>query len=115
MLYGRELAPVAPEQWSDSARTLLFLQPAEPGSESKLLHIIHPTANKMNAGALWSEAQAPDGRTYYYNTQTKQTQWTKPAELMTAAEVKSRPFLYRAQANDIAASLSQPAMERIHC
>lgn len=38
-------------------------------------------------GPLWSEARAPDGRVYYYNTQTKQTQWTKPEELMTPAEV----------------------------
>jgi pre-mRNA-processing factor 40 len=38
---------------------------------------------------LWQEARAPDGRVYYYNTQTKATQWTKPAELMGAAEVRT--------------------------
>ncbi|KAI9846089.1 MAG: hypothetical protein M1837_004345 [Sclerophora amabilis] len=35
---------------------------------------------------LWQEARNTDGRVYYYNTQTKATQWTKPAELMTPAE-----------------------------
>lgn len=28
--------------------------------------------------SVWRAAQAADGRTYYYHTQTKQTQWTKP-------------------------------------
>ncbi|WPG99480.1 Hypothetical protein R9X50_00229500 [Acrodontium crateriforme] len=28
--------------------------------------------------ALWAEAKAPDGRTYYYHSVTKQTSWTKP-------------------------------------
>jgi pre-mRNA-processing factor 40 len=37
--------------------------------------------------ALWAEARAADGRVYYYNTQTKATQWTKPVELMAPAEV----------------------------
>ncbi|KAL6717897.1 U1 snRNP protein [Lecanora helva] len=35
---------------------------------------------------LWSEARNAEGRVYYYNTVTKATQWTKPAELMTPAE-----------------------------
>lgn len=36
---------------------------------------------------LWQEARTPDGRPYYYNVQTKATQWTKPVELMTPMEV----------------------------
>jgi pre-mRNA-processing factor 40 len=47
--------------------------------------------NPMNASsgvpALWQEARNPEGRVYYYNTQTKATQWTKPVELMTGVEV----------------------------
>ncbi|KAI9674780.1 MAG: hypothetical protein M1817_001684 [Caeruleum heppii] len=35
---------------------------------------------------LWQEARNADGRVYYYNSQTKETQWTKPLELMTPAE-----------------------------
>jgi hypothetical protein len=41
----------------------------------------------MPVPGLWSEARNADGRVYYYNTQTKATQWTKPTELMTPAEV----------------------------
>lgn len=36
---------------------------------------------------LWQEARNADGRVYYYNTQTKATQWNKPIELMTPVEV----------------------------
>ena len=37
---------------------------------------------------LWQEARNAEGRVYYYNTQTKATQWTKPVELMSPAEVR---------------------------
>jgi pre-mRNA-processing factor 40 len=40
---------------------------------------------------LWQEAYN-NGRVYYYNTITKATQWTKPEELMTPAEVSSHVF-----------------------
>ncbi len=35
----------------------------------------------------WQEFKSPDGRVYYYNPTTKATQWTKPEEMMTPAEV----------------------------
>ena len=35
----------------------------------------------------WSEHKAPDGRTYYYNSVTKQSLWEKPDELKSPAEV----------------------------
>lgn len=34
----------------------------------------------------WSEHRSPDGRTYYYNSVTKQSSWEKPNELKTPAE-----------------------------
>lgn len=53
--------------------------------------IIMNGANGINGHgvppALWSEARNADGRVYYYNTITKATQWTKPEDLMTPAEV----------------------------
>ncbi|XP_078359162.1 pre-mRNA-processing factor 40 homolog B-like isoform X2 [Oculina patagonica] len=36
----------------------------------------------------WTEHKAPDGRTYFYNTETKVSTWSKPAELKTAGEVE---------------------------
>lgn len=35
----------------------------------------------------WSEHKAPDGRTYYYNSVTKQSSWQKPDCLKTPGEV----------------------------
>jgi pre-mRNA-processing factor 40 len=46
--------------------------------------------------SLWQEARNADGRVYYYNTITKETQWTKPEDLMTPAEVKIFPYLLSA-------------------
>lgn len=37
--------------------------------------------------SAWQEHHTPDGRAYYYNSATKVTQWTKPEDLMSAAEV----------------------------
>ncbi|XP_029461364.1 pre-mRNA-processing factor 40 homolog A isoform X2 [Rhinatrema bivittatum] len=35
---------------------------------------------------LWTEHKSPDGRTYFYNIETKQSTWEKPDELKTPAE-----------------------------
>lgn len=40
----------------------------------------------------WSEHKAPDGRTYFYNSVTKQSLWEKPDELKTPCEVGWIPF-----------------------
>lgn len=36
---------------------------------------------------VWQEHRTPDNRAYYYNAITKQTQWTKPEDMMSPAEV----------------------------
>ncbi|KAK9239918.1 hypothetical protein V1525DRAFT_338215 [Lipomyces kononenkoae] len=36
--------------------------------------------------SIWQEHQTPDGRTYYYNTQTRESSWTKPDTLLTPKE-----------------------------
>lgn len=35
----------------------------------------------------WTEHKAPDGRSYYYHSITKQSSWEKPDELKTKTEV----------------------------
>lgn len=39
----------------------------------------------------WQEHRTPDGRAYYYNAATKVTQWTKPEDMMSPAEVRALP------------------------
>src|SRR6185437_12127007 len=40
----------------------------------------------LNATATWAEFKSPDGRTYYFNSQTKQSSWEKPEELKSETE-----------------------------
>jgi pre-mRNA-processing factor 40 len=37
--------------------------------------------------SAWQEHRTPDGRPYYYHAASKTTQWTKPEEMMTPAEL----------------------------
>ncbi|MCL4120370.1 UNVERIFIED_CONTAM: hypothetical protein GTU68_008249 [Idotea baltica] len=37
--------------------------------------------------SVWTEHKAPDGRTYFYNTLTRQSSWEKPDDLKTSAEL----------------------------
>ncbi|XP_077303796.1 pre-mRNA-processing factor 40 homolog A isoform X1 [Lithobates pipiens] len=48
----------------------------------------NPAANEEPAKpkSLWTEHKSPDGRTYYYNIETKQSTWEKPDEMKTPAE-----------------------------
>ncbi|PLN81512.1 hypothetical protein BDW42DRAFT_200853 [Aspergillus taichungensis] len=47
---------------------------------------MNPMSGPAGVPAIWQEARNSDGRVYYYNAQTKATQWTKPFELMTPVE-----------------------------
>ncbi|KAL4930195.1 snoRNA-splicing protein PRP40 [Aspergillus undulatus] len=47
---------------------------------------MNPMGVPGGPASLWQEARNGDGRVYYYNVQTKATQWAKPAELMTPVE-----------------------------
>jgi hypothetical protein len=76
------------------AQTLLSspqLRPQLAIRDSKASH--RGASGAMNGFAppgvasVWAEAKAQDGRTYFYNSATKQTTWEKPAELMTDNEV----------------------------
>lgn len=53
-----------------------------------------------NPAEQWTEHKAPDGRTYYYNSITKQSSWQKPDQLKSPSEVSfnyliwGRPVFY---------------------
>ncbi|XP_076018019.1 pre-mRNA-processing factor 40 homolog A isoform X1 [Genypterus blacodes] len=45
-----------------------------------------PQEDQPKKKSLWTEHKSLDGRTYYYNTETKQSTWEKPDELKSNAE-----------------------------
>ncbi len=67
------------------------------------------------APVLWQEARNADGRVYYYNTITKATQWTKPEELMSPAEVYEIALFSSKRLLMVSARSCKPTMEGIHC
>uniref|UniRef100_A0A6P7FXM2 Pre-mRNA-processing factor 40 homolog A isoform X2 n=1 Tax=Diabrotica virgifera virgifera TaxID=50390 RepID=A0A6P7FXM2_DIAVI len=57
-----------------------FGPPGVPG-------IVPSNIGPITPGSEWTEHKAPDGRTYYYNSVTKQSSWQKPDQLKTPAEL----------------------------
>uniref|UniRef100_A0A8C0HN77 Pre-mRNA-processing factor 40 homolog A n=1 Tax=Buteo japonicus TaxID=224669 RepID=A0A8C0HN77_9AVES len=56
-------------------------------SQAAMQPTVPPGVNSMDAQkSTWTEHKSPDGRTYYYNTETKQSTWEKPDDLKTPAE-----------------------------
>jgi hypothetical protein len=68
--------------------------------------------------SLWQETRNAEGRVYYYNVQTKATQWNKPLALMTPVEVRLLLLLQHNSpiCTDCVSTACplEPAMERIH-
>lgn len=65
--------------------SVVFVSPA------RQLSTMNPMNGSSAAASQWQEARNADGRAYYYNVQTKATQWAKPDELMTPVEVCISP------------------------
>uniref|UniRef100_A0A4W3HVU5 Pre-mRNA-processing factor 40 homolog A n=1 Tax=Callorhinchus milii TaxID=7868 RepID=A0A4W3HVU5_CALMI len=45
-----------------------------------------PKVHVSKYKSIWTEHKSPDGRTYFYNSDTKQSTWEKPDELKSHAE-----------------------------
>ncbi|XP_030036228.1 pre-mRNA-processing factor 40 homolog A [Manduca sexta] len=60
--------------------------PGFPSFKPELTAPAPDIAPLANQSSPWSEHRAPDGRTYYYNSVTKQSLWEKPDDLKTPAE-----------------------------
>uniref|UniRef100_A0A452TFE4 Pre-mRNA-processing factor 40 homolog A n=1 Tax=Ursus maritimus TaxID=29073 RepID=A0A452TFE4_URSMA len=52
----------------------------------RLSSVTKVQSNTKPPKSMWTEHKSPDGRTYYYNTETKQSTWEKPDDLKTPAE-----------------------------
>lgn len=58
--------------------------------------------------SVWAEATAPNGRTYYYHSETKQTRWDKPEDF-DAAAAPATPATPSANSAEIDASWKEAA------
>uniref|UniRef100_A0A8C1EXE4 Pre-mRNA-processing factor 40 homolog A n=1 Tax=Cyprinus carpio carpio TaxID=630221 RepID=A0A8C1EXE4_CYPCA len=59
--------------------------PAAPGTTSAISTESSPDEQPKKK-SVWTEHKSLDGKTYYYNTETKQSTWEKPDELKSPAE-----------------------------
>ncbi|XP_069086622.1 pre-mRNA-processing factor 40 homolog B isoform X2 [Pleurodeles waltl] len=64
---------------------MAVVQPTVVSSSSP---VVEPPRKKPT----WSEHKSPDGRTYYYNSETKQSTWEKPEELKSKVELSQCPW-----------------------
>ncbi|XP_060128103.1 pre-mRNA-processing factor 40 homolog B isoform X2 [Zootoca vivipara] len=72
-----------------------MIMPGVPGGPVAVSGGAGPATDPSNATATqgapvkpsWTEHRAPDGRVYYYNSETKQSSWEKPDELKSKAEL----------------------------
>lgn len=65
----------------------VFYSHQHPSLIPTKLAFMNSMSGPAGVPAIWQEARNSDGRVYYYNVQTKATQWTKPFELMSPVEV----------------------------
>uniref|UniRef100_A0A8C4SGX3 Pre-mRNA processing factor 40 homolog B n=1 Tax=Erpetoichthys calabaricus TaxID=27687 RepID=A0A8C4SGX3_ERPCA len=65
---------------------------------------VHPTELKLkvctSTTCLWTEHKAPDGRTYFYNSETKQSTWEKPDDLKSKVELLLSQCLWKEYKSD---------------
>ncbi|MBN3294455.1 PR40A factor, partial [Polypterus senegalus] len=77
MIPGMVVPGLPPSTISSPALTV---QQTAAGSDPSVLDTQRKTC-------LWTEHKAPDGRTYFYNSETKQSTWEKPDELKSKVEL----------------------------
>ena len=73
--------------------------PAASGAPPAAAPAAAAAAYGIPAGSDWTGHKAPDGRTYFYNTKTKQSSWSKPKELMTPLELADSQTPWKVRAS----------------
>ncbi|XP_039602589.1 pre-mRNA-processing factor 40 homolog B-like isoform X2 [Polypterus senegalus] len=77
---GSDTVTSPPGQAAPISSPALIVQQTAAGSDPSVLDTQRKTC-------LWTEHKAPDGRTYFYNSETKQSTWEKPDELKSKVEL----------------------------
>uniref|UniRef100_W5MEK7 Pre-mRNA-processing factor 40 homolog A n=1 Tax=Lepisosteus oculatus TaxID=7918 RepID=W5MEK7_LEPOC len=71
---------------ASTASGTLATNPAVSGVQQATAASSSPQDDQPKKKSVWTEHKSPDGRTYFYNTETKQSTWEKPDELKSPAE-----------------------------
>ncbi|KAJ7966494.1 pre-mRNA-processing protein 40A [Quillaja saponaria] len=83
-------APTTGQPWLSSASqsAALAAQLQQAGQQSSSTSSAEAATNAPNQHSLsdWQEHTSADGRRYYYNKRTRQSNWEKPVELMSPME-----------------------------
>lgn len=108
MIAGSVAAAVAPPSSSSSSFSYIPTK-ASPTPDSSSLH---STTNLATLPPNWKATTAEDGSTYYYNTETRQTQWEPPVELVAASET-TLPKVEEPIGRAIVPGLSEQNFEKI--
>ncbi|XP_040197153.1 pre-mRNA-processing factor 40 homolog B isoform X5 [Rana temporaria] len=117
--------PLMPTMMLPAVTTTASSMVTAPGIESVSSAVPAPSMPKITVDdkspsqdipkkkSPWTEHKAPDGRTYYYNTETKQSTWEKPDEFKSKSELllsqcnwkeyksdSGKPYYYNAQTKE---------------
>ena len=71
-----------------------------PSPEIEESRPIKRLRKKQKKKCPWSEHKAPDGRMYYYNSDTKESVWQKPEDLLLPAERLLRQLPWKEHKSD---------------
>ncbi|XP_070979044.1 pre-mRNA-processing factor 40 homolog A-like isoform X3 [Oncorhynchus clarkii lewisi] len=88
------MPPMMPGMMMPPHMSAAAMQPTGPvNSLACLLHCLTvgttngtPQDDQPKKKSVWTEHKSMDGKTYYYNTETKQSSWEKPDDLKSPAE-----------------------------
>uniref|UniRef100_A0A671QKY9 Pre-mRNA-processing factor 40 homolog B n=1 Tax=Sinocyclocheilus anshuiensis TaxID=1608454 RepID=A0A671QKY9_9TELE len=64
----------------------MMMPPRMPAASIQPTGPVTPVKYRPSHKSVWTEHKSLDGKTYYYNTETKQSTWEKPDELKSPAE-----------------------------
>ena len=90
----------APKEGKERKNKKQERRPPSPEKEDHPSRSLKRMRKKRRRKCPWSEHKAPDGRMYYYNSETKGSVWQKPEEMLLPAERLLRQLPWKEHKSD---------------